>query len=250
MRLEFGNDLHCTHLRRTRQRARRKRIDECLNGICALIKLSADTAYEMHHVRVILQILVEINLDVVAIARKIVARKVHQHHMFGILLRVIAQELGSTAVDIGITRATCSACNRVDVSLTVLYTAMSFGRRAEYAEPSEVEVEQVRTGIDAAQCAVELEVVALKMLYEAARYDHLKHVATQTMLYSASYVGTMLVVGEWRSTLAYGTKSVVLAHSRIERQLHSIKSVVATECDERHATVEMVDHDNVPIHYI
>ena len=88
------------------------------------------------------------------------------------------------------------------------------------------------------------------MQYEAARNDHLKHIATQTVLYSASYVGTMLVVGERRSTLAYSTKSVVLTHSRIERQLHSIKSIVATKCDERHATVEMVDNDNVPIHYI
>ena len=81
----------------------------------------------MYHVRVILQILVEINLNVVAVARKIVARKVYQHHMFGILLWVIAQELGSTAVGIGITRASCSARNGVDVSLTVLYTAVSFG---------------------------------------------------------------------------------------------------------------------------
>ena len=151
-----------------------------------------------------------------AVAREIVARKVNQHHMFGILFRVIAQELGSTAVGIGIARTSCSACNRVDVSLTVLYTAVSFGRRAEYTKSSEVEVEQIRTGVDAAQRAVELEVVALKMLYEAARNDHLKHVATQTVLYSASYVGTMLVVGEWRSTLAYSTKSVVLTHSRIE----------------------------------
>ena len=185
-----------------------------------------------------------------AVARKIVARKVYQHHMFGILLRVIAQELGSTAVGIGIARATCSACNGVDVSLTVLYTTVGFGRRAEYAESSEVEVEQIRTGVDAAQRAVEFEVVALKMLYEAARDDHLKHVATQTVLYSASYVGTMLVVGERRSTLAYSTKSVVLTHSRIERQLHSIKSIVATKCDERHATVEMVNNNDVPIHYI
>ena len=38
-----------------------------------------------------------------------------------------SRAVGSTAVGIGIARTSCSACNRVDVSLTVLYTAVSFG---------------------------------------------------------------------------------------------------------------------------
>ena len=45
---------------------------------------------------------------------------------------------------------------------------MGLRRRAEDAEPSEVEIEQIWRGVDASQGSVELKVIALVTLHETS----------------------------------------------------------------------------------
>ena len=70
----------------------------------------------MDDVRVVLQILIEINFHTVAVAREVVAGKVNQHNVLGILLGVVAQILGTLTVGLGIAGTFCGSGNRVDVS--------------------------------------------------------------------------------------------------------------------------------------
>jgi hypothetical protein len=67
------------------------------------------------------------------------------------------------------------------------------GRGAEDAEAAEVEVEQIGRGVDAPQGTVELEVVALVFLHEAARDHDLEHVAALAVLDAAADVGLVLL---------------------------------------------------------
>ena len=62
--------------------------------------------------------------------------------------------------------------DRVDAGVSARYLAMRFGGRAEDTETSEIEIEQIRRGVDAAKSPVHLEVVSLERLLEAtAQYD-------------------------------------------------------------------------------
>ena len=88
--------------------------------------------------------------------------------MFGVLFRVGKQGFGQLSVGFLVSAPSGGAGNGVDGGLPVFYPAMGLGRGTEDAESSEIEVEQVRRGIDAAQGAVELEVVSLEMLDETA----------------------------------------------------------------------------------
>ena len=91
-------------------------------------------------------------MHIVAVAREVVASQVNQHHVFGILLRVVTQILGILAVLLSITSALGGTSDRVDVGMILvaplLYAAVGLRRRAEDAETAEVEVEQVRTWVD------------------------------------------------------------------------------------------------------
>ena len=95
--------------------------------LCVVVKLSAHTAHEMNDVRIILQILVEVDLDVVAVAAQVVSCKVNEHHMLRVLFRVITQIFGSSFVGLRIACALCRSCYGVDISLSSLYAAMGLG---------------------------------------------------------------------------------------------------------------------------
>ena len=100
----------------------------------------------MDNVTIVLQVLIEIHLHTVTVAAQVVAGQVHQHHVLGILLRVVAQILGTLAVGLGIARTLGGACNGVDIGLASFYAAMRLRRRTEDAETAKVEVEQIRAG--------------------------------------------------------------------------------------------------------
>ena len=62
--------------------------------------------------------------------------------------------------------------DRADAGVSARYLAMRLGGRAEDTETSEIEIEQIRRGVDAAKSPVHLEVVSLERLLEAtAQYD-------------------------------------------------------------------------------
>ena len=127
MRLILTDNLHGTHLWRTAQSAGRESVDESLDFVCALVECARHTAHEMYHMAVVLQVFVEVHLHTMTVAAQVVARQVHQHHVFGIFLGVVAQELCTAAISLSIARTFGSAGNGVDVCLITLNAAMRFG---------------------------------------------------------------------------------------------------------------------------
>ena len=89
---------------------------------------------------------------------------------------------------------------------------MRLGTAAEDAEASEVEIEQVWRGVDAAQCAVEAEVVALVTLDEAPRQHNLEHVAALAVSNAPPDVRLVLLVGECGLYVAHGVEGI-FAHA-------------------------------------
>ena len=82
----------------------------------------------MYHMTVVLQILIEIHLHAVAVTAQIVARQVHQHHVLGILLGVVAQIFGTLAVGLCIACTLGGAGNGVDVGFATLDAAVRLRR--------------------------------------------------------------------------------------------------------------------------
>ncbi len=168
-----------------------------------LIQLSAHTAHEMDNMTVELHVLVEIYFHPMTVAAQIIARQVYQHHVLGILLRVVAQEFGSLAVLLHISCASGGSGNRVNERLVAHDAVMGFRRRTEDAETAEVEIEEVRRRVDAAQRTVEFEIIALIFLYEAATHHNLEHISAQAVLYASAYVCLVLLIGERRGGFAH-----------------------------------------------
>ena len=142
-----------------------------------LIQLSAHTAHEMDNMTVELHVLVEIYFHPMTVAAQIIARQIYQHHVLGILLRVVAQEFGSLAVLLHISCASGGSGNRVNERLVAHDAVMGFRRRTEDAETAEVEIEEVRRRVDAAQRTVEFEIIALIFLYETATHHNLEYIS-------------------------------------------------------------------------
>ena len=168
-----------------------------------LIQLSAHTAHEMDNMTVELHVLVEIYFHPMTVATQIIARQVYQHHVLGILLRVVAQEFGSLAVLLHISCASGGSGNRVNERLVAHDAVMGFRRRTEDAETAEVEIEEVRRRVDAAQRTVEFEIIALIFLYEAATHHNLEYISAQAVLYASAYVCLVLLIGERRGGFAH-----------------------------------------------
>ena len=168
-----------------------------------LIQLSAHTAHEMDNMTVELHVLVEIYFHPMTVAAQIIARQVYQHHVLGILLRVVAQKFGSLAVLLHISCASGGSGNRVNERLVAHDAVMGFRRRTEDAETAEVEIEEVRRRVDAAQRTVEFEIIALIFLYEAATHHNLEYISAQAVLYASAYVCLVLLIGERRGGFAH-----------------------------------------------
>ena len=76
-------------------------------------------------------------------------------------------------------------------------------------------------GIDRAQSTIEFEVVALIFLDKPACNDNLEYIASQAVLDTLAYVGLMLLVGQWRCSVA-PRMEVVGMHIRL---VHSSEDV-------------------------
>ena len=167
---------------------------------------------------VVLQILVEVHLHVVAITAQVVAGQVHQHHMLGILLWIIAQVFCSSTVCLSVARPFRRTSNRInkctESGVLPCNSAVCLWRRAEDAEASEVEIEEVGRGIDAAQGTIEFEVITLVLLDESTREDYLEHVTPQTMLDATTDVCPVLIVCQRTSDVPHGME-VVSLHIRL-----------------------------------
>ena len=120
------NQLHGTYLRRSAQCSSWECIYIGLDRIAVCVDLTADTRYQMNDMTVVLHFLVEIDLYVMRIARKVVTGKVNQHDMLGILFRIGKQSFGTLSVQCNVSRAESRACNRVDACMSVGYLAVRF----------------------------------------------------------------------------------------------------------------------------
>lgn len=210
VRLHLSNKLHGTNLGSTRESASREGIEESLNVVGTIIERSAHTADKVDDMGVELHVFVEVYLHIVAISTEIVAGKVDKHHMFGILLRVVAQELCSLAISLAVARPLGGTCNGVDESLLSIDAIVRLRTRAKDAETTKIEVEQIRRRIDTPEGTIEHEVVALIMLDEAPRDDYLEDVTPQAMLHTSADVSLMFLICERRRGLADRMEGIAL----------------------------------------
>ena len=214
MRFQFGDNLHRSHLWRTAQGAGWEGIDELLDVVGILIEGSAHTAHQVDDVAIKLHILIEIYLYAMAVAAQVVARQIYQHHVLSILLRVVAEELGSLSILLHIACATGGSCYRVNKCLVAHDAVVGFRRRAEDAESAEIEIEEIWRWVDAAQGTIELEVIALVLLDEAAADNNLEDIAPQTVLDALADICLVLLVGKGRKGIAHRME-IIRLHIRL-----------------------------------
>ena len=150
VRFQLADELHGAYLGGAAQGTGREGVDEGLDGVGLFAERSADTADEVDDMAVILHLFIEVHLYIVAVAGEVVAGKVHQHHVFGVLFGVVVQVPGIEGILLCIAGALRGSGNGVDIGMAAFDAAMGFGGRAENAEASEVEIEQIGRRVDAA----------------------------------------------------------------------------------------------------
>ena len=186
-----------------------------------LIERTTYTAHQVDDMAIELHVLIEIHLHTMAVAAQVVTSQIHQHHVLGILLWVVAQELSRLAVLFHIASTFGSSSDRVDKRLVAHDAVVGLRRRTEDTETSEVEIEEIRTWVDASQSTIEFEVIALILLYEAAAHHNLEDIATQAVLDAATDVRLVFLIGQGRSGFAYRVE-VVWLHIRLVDSLQQI----------------------------
>ena len=147
MGLVFGDELHSSHLGCPRKCSGWEGIDECLDRIGIAIENTRHATNQVNDMAVVLQFLVEFDLDMMTVSRKVVACQIDQHHVFGILLWIVAQIIGVFNILHIIARSAGGACNGIDIGYEAIVVAfdaaMSLRRRTKDAEASEIHIEKV-----------------------------------------------------------------------------------------------------------
>ena len=251
MGLVLADELHRPHLGGTAQRSGRERVDEGLHGVGSFVELARHTTHEVDDVAVVLKVLVEVDLHVVAVAAEVVAGEVDQHHVLGVFLGVLAEEFGSLPVGGFVAGALCCPGNGVDIGTAAVDAAVCLGTGTKNAETSEVEVEEIRRGIDAAKSPIQLEVVAFIALYKPPRQHDLEDIASQAVGDALTDVGLVLFVGDGRTDFADGMEIKGARIVSVEQPRQVVECplgngiVAVAEGDQGEAVVEMVEGDDV-----
>ena len=123
--------------------------------VAVAVHFAAYTGNQVDDVTVILYLFVEIDLYVVCVAAQVVAGKVYQHDMFGILFGSARRASGTLFVESHVACAESGSGNRVDACMAFCHFAVRFGRRTEDAEAAEVKIEKGRGRIDNSQGTVD-----------------------------------------------------------------------------------------------
>ena len=249
VRLDFADELHGAHFRRTAQCSGGEGVDEGADGI-GVFQRSAHPAHEVDDVAIILRLFVESHVRAGAVPVQVVPGEVDQHHVFGVLFRVGKEGFGQLPVGLLVSASSGGARNGVDSGLPAFYLAMRFGRRAEDAESAEVEIEEVRRGVDAPQGTVEFEVIALEPLDEPAREDDLEHVSPQASGDSFADVRLVLLVGQGAGGLAYGVETVRGIVAVVDGAFYFgnvARLFSASHFHQYHFALEIVENDDVLI---
>ena len=227
-----------------------KSVEEGLHGIGFRSQVAADATDKVDDVAVQLRFAEEVHTYVGTVACQVIACQIDEHHVFGVLLGVVQQTSGGSLVFLAVACASGGTCYGVDVGPSVGDAAVRFGRGTEDAEASEVEVEEVGRRIDAAQGTVEVEVVAFEPLFEAARQDHLEHVAPQAVGNGPADVGAVFVVGQCGGHFSRWVETVsreVAVHYGSLYLVQTAGLALAQHFDEHQFVVEVVEDDEVSV---
>ena len=164
---EFRDDLHGPHLGSSAERTCGEGVDEGGNGIGLGLECATDPTDKMNDMRIELHILVEVDPHPIAVSGEVIACEVNEHDMFGVFLGVVAQIFRIFTVLLLVARPWCRTRYGVDERLALFDGAMRLRRGPEDTESAEIEIEEIRRGINASQRAVEFEVIALVSLHES-----------------------------------------------------------------------------------
>lgn len=247
---QFADELHDTNFWGAAQSACGEGVDKSFDGFGIIVQCAADTADKVDNVAVILHLLVEIHFYIVAVARKVVAGEVDEHDVFSVFFGVVVQVLGISGILLWISGTLGGAGNGVDVGMTAFDAAVGFRRRTEDAETAEVEVKQVRRWVDAAQGAIEFEVVTHEALFEAAGEDNLENVSTQTVGNALTDICLVLFVGQRGGGFADGTEVVGGIVAVVDGFLYGVQFALFTggkHFEKHHFVFEIVEDDKVLI---
>ena len=192
--LELRDDLHRAHLRRARDGARREGRAQQVERRDAGRELADDLRDEVRDVREPLRL--EEPLDLhrpgQADAREVVAAEVDEHHVLGaVLLR------GEQPLRVAVARAR-RAGDRVHRRARAVEPDERLRRRADEGDAVELEQEEVRRRVDAAQRPVDRERRGAGAPLRPLREDDLERVAGADVLLAA--LDAPLVVGLARRT--------------------------------------------------
>ena len=148
VRLKLIDKLHGAHFRSAAEGAGGQCLPEKFVDICVLGKFSHDAADHVDYVGVELYLLEIFHVHPAAAAAEVVAGKVYEHDMLGVLFGVIEKFLREFMVAGVVACATECPGYRVDVCLPVCsHAEMSLRRRAEYLEIAEIEEKQIGEGL-------------------------------------------------------------------------------------------------------
>ena len=242
--LDLRNELHGPHLGSAAQRSGWESVDESADRIAVGVDLPADARDEVDDMAVILHVAVKVHLHAVGVAAQVVARQIDQHDVLGVLLGVGQKPFGPLAVQRRVSGAESRARDGVDRGAAVLDLAVRLGRGAEDAEAPEIEIEEVGRGIDAPQRTVDLEIVALKRLFEAAAQHDLEHVAAQAVAHALADHLPVGLVGEVRTALADRAEVVRSEITVLDQRLDLADVVplaVGAQLDDRQFVLEVVE---------
>ena len=183
-RFEGVDDLHGPDLRRTRDRARRKRGAQDVDGAATLGEIARYLRGEVHHMAVPLEHhrLIELLGAEANHSAHIVAGEVDEHHVLGDLLGVLAQFGAEASILLVGAAAPTSAGDGTRDDATVDQLDHRLGRGAGEAERLGADEVHVRAGIDLTEHPVEIERIGIEVEGEPLREHDLEDVAGEDVL--------------------------------------------------------------------
>ena len=131
---------------------------------------------------------------------------------------------------------------------------MCLGAGTEDAESTEIKIEEIGTGIDAAQSTIEFEVVTLISLFESSGENYLEYITAHTMHDTLADVLTVLVVGERTGAFSHGMEVKGTYHGGVVDQTFQLGEVAfiafRQQLHDDQFVAEMVEDDGIPVELI
>ena len=127
VRFDFTDELHGSDLGRTAECTGGEGVQEGVYRVCTGTELSADTADKMDDMAVELDFLISLYVDRFTVAGKVIAGKVDEHGVLGVLFRIGEECIGETSVGDRVSGASGRSGYRVNGGIAVTDLAVCFG---------------------------------------------------------------------------------------------------------------------------